>query len=75
MNDSKVKGRVQSAEERFHNFDEVEFGYNEGEALKEANRCLQCKNPRCVQGCPVHIAIPEFIKCIKEKDSLTERFS
>lgn len=68
MNDSKVKGRVQSANERVHNFDEVEFGYNEEEALKEANRCLQCKNPRCVQGCPVHIAIPEFIKCIKEKN-------
>lgn len=68
MNDSKVKGRVQSVKERIHNFEEVEFGYNDREAFQEASRCLHCLNPRCVQGCPVHIMIPEFIKCIKEKD-------
>ena len=67
-NDEKVRGELQAPEERVNNFKEVEFGYNDEEALKEANRCLQCKNPRCVQGCPVNIAIPEFINCIKEGD-------
>ncbi len=68
MNDEKVRGRVQAPEERITNFKEVELGYNDEEALKEANRCLQCPNPRCVKGCPVNIAIPEFIKGIKEGD-------
>ncbi len=68
MNDEKVRGRIQPAEERIHNFNEVELGYNDEEALKEANRCLQCPNPRCMQGCPVNIAIPNFIKCIRDGD-------
>ena len=68
MNDEKVKGRLQSPEERIHNFNEVEFGFNDEEALREANRCLQCVNPRCMKGCPVSIEIPEFIKHIKEGD-------
>jgi len=68
MNDSKVKMRVQPKEERIYNFNEVELGYNDEEALMEANRCLQCKNPRCMTGCPVSIAIPEFIKHIREND-------
>ena len=68
MNDEKVKGRLQSPEERVHNFNEVEFGFNDEEALREANRCLQCVNPRCMKGCPVSIEIPEFIKHIKEGD-------
>ena len=68
MNDEKVRGRVQAPEERVKNFKEVELGYNDEEALKEANRCLQCNNPRCVTGCPVNIMIPEFIKGIKEGD-------
>lgn len=66
MNDEKVKGRVQAPEERVKNFQEVELGYNDEEALREANRCLQCMNPRCVKGCPVNIAIPQFIKEIRE---------
>ncbi len=68
MNDSKIKMKVQPKEERIHNFDEVELGYTKEEALSEANRCLQCKNPRCMTGCPVSIAIPEFIKYIREND-------
>ena len=66
MNDEKVKGRLQEASERVHNFQEVEFGYNDEEALKEASRCLQCVKPRCMEGCPVSIEIPKFIKAIKE---------
>ena len=61
MNDEKVRGRVQAPEVRVTNFNEVELGFNDEEALKEANRCLHCPNPRCVKGCPVSIAIPDFI--------------
>jgi glutamate synthase (NADPH/NADH) small chain len=68
MEDKKVIGRFQSAEKRVTNFEEVELGYNDKEALQEANRCLQCVNPRCMQGCPVSIHIPEFIKRIREGD-------
>lgn len=66
MNDEKVRGKIQDAKTRIKNFDEVELGYTKEEALKEANRCLHCLKPRCVEGCPVGIMIPEFIKCIKE---------
>ncbi len=54
--------------ERIHNFYEVALGYTEEQALREAERCLQCPNPRCVEGCPVEIDIPAFIKEIKEKN-------
>jgi len=57
-----------SAEERNENFNEVVLGYNEQEALQEAARCIQCKNPTCIQGCPVGIDIKTFIKKITEKD-------
>ena len=68
MEDKKVKVRLQDPKERIKNFDEVEYGYNDSEALEEASRCLHCKNPRCVSGCPVNIAIPEFIAAIKENN-------
>ena len=68
MNDKRVVGKVQDPKKRVNNFDEVELGFNDSEALMEANRCLQCKVPRCVTGCPVNIRIPEFIKHIKEND-------
>lgn len=56
--------------DRIHNFYEVALGYNEEQAIAEAERCLQCPNPRCVAGCPVDIDIPAFIKEIKEKNFL-----
>jgi glutamate synthase (NADPH/NADH) small chain len=52
--------------DRIHNFYEVALGYNEEQAKREAERCLQCPKPRCVEGCPVGINIPAFIKEIKE---------
>ena len=52
--------------ERIKNFDEVELGYTKEEAKEEASRCLQCKNPMCMKGCPVGHKIPEWIKAIKE---------
>jgi len=55
---------------RSKNFDEVALGYTEEQALAEASRCLNCKKPLCVQGCPVEIDIPGFIMKIKEKDFL-----
>ena len=66
--DEKVIMRNLNPEKRSHTFEEVALGYNEEEALKEANRCLQCMNPRCVKGCPVAIEIPKFIKAIREKN-------
>ena len=59
---------TQDPEVRAHNFEEVALGYTEEMAIDEANRCLNCKNMPCVQGCPVKIHIPEFITKIKEGD-------
>ena len=53
---------------RIQNFDEVALGYNREQAMREASRCLQCKKPFCVEGCPVDIDIPAFIIKIKEGD-------
>ena len=53
---------------RAHNFKEVALGYDEAAAIDEALRCLECKNPACVAGCPVNIRIPEFVKKVKEGD-------
>ena len=53
---------------RAHNFNEVALGYSEAMALDEAQRCLNCKNSPCVQGCPVNIHIPSFITRIREGD-------
>ena len=54
------------AEERKHNFNEVALGYDEKTAIEEAKRCLNCKHRPCVSGCPVNIAIPDFIQCMAE---------
>ncbi len=58
----------QPPEDRVHNFNEVPFGLTDEEAVIEASRCLKCKKPKCVDGCPVAIDIPGFIKAIEEKD-------
>ena len=62
----KVPVREQAPKVRATNFDEVCLGYNKEEAMEEASRCLNCKNAKCVQGCPVNINIPAFIKEVKE---------
>ena len=64
----RVKSREQDPIERGKNFKEVSLGYGEEEALEEANRCLGCKNPKCVEGCPVSVNIPSFISFIKKGD-------
>ena len=54
--------------ERRSNFEPVESNLTPEQVKLEASRCLNCKNPRCVQGCPVNIQIPDFIKAIKENN-------
>ncbi len=63
---NKVPVREQEPLVRAKNFDEVCLGYNKEEAMEEATRCLGCKKPKCVEGCPVSINIPGFIKEVKE---------
>jgi homotetrameric NADPH-dependent glutamate synthase len=58
----------QPPEERVQNFNEVALGFDMEAALHEADRCLRCKKPRCVPGCPVGIDIPGFIAAIQHKD-------
>ncbi|MFB3925243.1 MAG: NADPH-dependent glutamate synthase [Syntrophales bacterium] len=58
----------QDPKERIKNFDEVPLGYSEETAMLEARRCIQCKKPGCVGGCPVDVDIPGFIKLISEGD-------
>jgi glutamate synthase (NADPH/NADH) small chain len=58
---------MQDPKERSKNFSQVATGYTEEMALAEASRCLQCKNPLCVSGCPVSVQIPTFIGFLKQK--------
>jgi glutamate synthase (NADPH/NADH) small chain len=60
--------REQDPKVRIRNFEEVPFGYTPEEAVSEAERCLQCKRAPCIQGCPVNINIPKFIREIREGD-------
>jgi len=53
---------------RITNFDEVALGYTEEQAIEEAKRCLQCKKPKCIEGCPVEVKIPDFLKYTAEGD-------
>ena len=70
FNKKERTGRIampeQPAKVRRHNFDEVALGYTAAEAIAEASRCIQCRVPRCVEGCPVNVNIPKFIKLIAE---------
>jgi len=67
MAENRIHMKEQPPEERIHNFKEVPYGYTEEEAVQEAERCLQCKKPKCMEGCPVNVDIPGFIKLVKEK--------
>jgi len=62
----RIPVREQDPKVRAKNFNEVCLGYNAEEAILEAQRCLNCKNPQCVKGCPVNVHIPEFIKYVAE---------
>lgn len=66
MDNKKVEMRLLSDKERTTTFKEVALGYNRDEAIKEASRCLNCKNPLCVTGCPVGVNIPKFISLLKD---------
>jgi glutamate synthase (NADPH) small chain len=67
----KIKRHAMSHQDehlRSCNFNEVALGYSPETAKKEAERCLQCKDPKCVPGCPVGVLIPQFIKALREGD-------
>lgn len=67
MSLQKVPMPVQDPDIRRANFQEVATGYTEEMAMEEADRCIQCKNPLCMGGCPVRVAIPEFISLVKQR--------
>ncbi len=64
----RVEMPKQSPEKRKRNFQEVALGYSPEQAAKEAKRCIQCKKPKCVEGCPVGVEIPAFILALREGD-------
>ncbi len=68
MTPKKTAMPEQKPDIRNKNFEEVALGYTDEMAAKEAQRCLNCKNKPCVQGCPVGVRIPEFIGCVSEGD-------
>ncbi len=63
---TKYPMREQEPQKRIKNFNEVPYGYDESTAIEEAKRCLQCKNKPCIEGCPVEIDIPDFIKHVAQ---------
>ena len=65
-NPKKTPMREQEPKTRARNFDEVPYGYTPEEAIAEAQRCLQCKKPSCVKGCPVEVDIPGFVSQIAQ---------
>jgi len=68
MKNNPIPVKELEASKRINDFSEVVLGYNEEEAILEANRCLQCKDPACIRGCPVEIDIKKFIFQIRQKD-------
>lgn len=68
LNPRKTPIPEQPPEVRRRNFGEVSLGYGESEARQEAGRCLNCKDPKCVHGCPVSVPIPAFIQAIRAGD-------
>jgi glutamate synthase (NADPH/NADH) small chain len=58
----------QDPKERIHNFNEVNLGYTAKQVIEEANRCMQCKRPSCVDCCPVEIDIPRFLNAVRQQD-------
>src|SRR3989339_1696307 len=65
---SRQKMPMQEPKKRIKNFDSVALGYTKEQAILEAKRCIQCKKPACMKGCPVEVNIPGFIKKIAEGD-------
>ncbi len=68
MSLEKVKMPEQAPDVRNKNFEEVALGYTKEQAIEEATRCLNCKNPLCMQGCPVNVPIPGFIEAVVAED-------
>jgi glutamate synthase (NADPH/NADH) small chain len=68
INLNRVPIPKQPPEVRKRNFNEVALGYSEEQAIEEASRCIQCKKPNCIKGCPVGVDIPEFIKALHDGD-------
>jgi glutamate synthase (NADPH/NADH) small chain len=68
INLNRVEMPKQSPEKRKSNFQEVALGYTPEQATEEAGRCLQCKKPKCVEGCPVGVEIPVFIRALRDGD-------
>ena len=66
MSPNKVKMPEQDPNVRNKNFEEVSLGYTKEQAMEEATRCLNCKKPFCMDGCPVGVPIPEFIHHVAE---------
>ena len=68
INLNRVPMPKQEVAVRRRNFNEVALGYTEKQAVEEASRCIQCKKPNCITGCPVGVNIPEFIRAVREGD-------
>ena len=68
MSLTKIPMPEQDPQVRARNFKEVTLGYTAEMAMEEAGRCLKCKNPKCVEGCPVNVRIPEFIAKVEAGD-------
>ncbi|MEM2289405.1 MAG: NADPH-dependent glutamate synthase [Candidatus Hadarchaeales archaeon] len=68
VRERKVPMPEQPPEQRIRNFREVPLGYTPEQAMEEAERCLQCKDPPCMKGCPVSVKIPKFISLIRKGD-------